>query len=238
MEENVYFECREAELAWLKRRDKRLGAVIDQVGQVRREVIPDFFMAVVHSIVGQQISSKAHATVWRRICEAVNPLTPQRVAGMPDEALRRCGISYRKAAYIKSAAQRICSGEFDVQAVAAAPDEEAIRQLCTLDGIGRWSAEMLLLFSLQRRDVLSFGDFGIRRGLRMVYGHREIDERLFERYRRRYSPCGSVASLYLWAVAGGAVEGLTDKAATKKRVPARPAAPAKKRNGDGAARRL
>ena len=103
MEENVYFECREEELAWLKRRDKRLGAVIEQVGQVKREVIPDFFMAVVHSIVGQQIYSKAHATVWRRICEAVSPLTPQRVADMQSGS-RRIG---KHIQYIEFRAFRI-----------------------------------------------------------------------------------------------------------------------------------
>ena len=96
-------------------------------------------------------------------------------------------------------------------------DEEAIAALTALSGIGVWTAEMILLFCLQRPDILSFGDFAIRRGLRMVYRHREITKEQFERYRHRFSPYGSVASLYLWAVSGGALPGVTDPAERKRR---------------------
>ena len=82
---------------------------------------------------------------------------------------------------------------------------EAIAALSSPKGIGVWTAEMILPFCLQRPDVLGFGDLAIQRGLRMVYHHREIKPPLFERNRRRFSPYGSVASLYLWAVAGGAI---------------------------------
>lgn len=90
------------------------------------------------------------------------------------------------------------------------PDEEVIRVLSSLKGIGVWTAEMILLFCMQRPDVLSYDDLAIQRGLRMLYHHRKIDRRLFEKYRRRYSPYGSVASLYLWAIAGGAIPGMRD----------------------------
>ena len=79
-------------------------------------------------------------------------------------------------------------------------------------GIGVWTAEMILLFCLQRPDIFSYDDLAIQRGLRMVYRHREISRERFETYRRRFSPCGSVASLYLWAVSGGAIPELTDPA--------------------------
>ena len=93
------------------------------------------------------------------------------------------------------------------------PDQEVIRVLSALPGIGVWTAQMLLIFCLQRPDVVSFGDLGIRRGMRMLYRHREIDRERFARYARRCSPYGTVASLYLWAIAGGAIPGLTDPAA-------------------------
>lgn len=95
-------------------------------------------------------------------------------------------------------------------------DEDAIAALSSLKGIGVWTAEMILLFCLQRPDVLSYGDLAIQRGLRMVYHHRDITPQLFERYRRRFSPCGSVASLYLWAVAGGTIPELKDYKPKKK----------------------
>ena len=94
-------------------------------------------------------------------------------------------------------------------------DEAAIRELSCLKGIGVWTAEMILLFCLQRPDILSFHDLAIQRGLRMVYHHRKIDRKLFEKYRRRFHPYCSVASLYFWAVAGGAVPGMKDYAAKK-----------------------
>lgn len=83
-----------------------------------------------------------------------------------------------------------------------------IRELSGLKGVGVWTAEMILLFCMQRPDVFSYDDLAIQRGLRMVYHHRKIDRKLFEKYRRRFSPYCSVASLYLWAAAGGVVPGL------------------------------
>ena len=187
----MYFGYGETELQYLRSRDKRMGEVIDRVGMIRREVDPDLFAAVVHHIVGQQISTKAQATVWRRMQEAL-------------------GISGRKAAYITDFALRVQSGAFDPETVRESSDAEAIRQLCTLKGVGVWTAEMILLFCLQRPDIFSYDDLAIQRGLRMVYHHRQVGRELFEKYRRRYSPYGSVASLYLWAVAGGAVPELRD----------------------------
>ncbi len=91
-------------------------------------------------------------------------------------------------------------------------DEDAIRQLCELKGIGVWTAEMILLFCMQRPNIFSFGDLALLRGIRMVYHHRKIERPLFEKYRRRFSPYGSVASLYFWAVAGGAIPEMKDDA--------------------------
>lgn len=95
-------------------------------------------------------------------------------------------------------------------------DDEVCARLSSLKGLGVWSAEMLMLFSTQRPDILSFGDLAIQRGLRMIYHHRKIERKLFEKYRRRFSPYNSVASLYIWAVAGGAIEGMKDYAPKKK----------------------
>lgn len=95
-------------------------------------------------------------------------------------------------------------------------DDEVCARLSSLKGLGVWSAEMLMLFSMQRPDILSFGDLAIQRGLRMIYHHRKIERKLFEKYRRRFSPYNSVASLDIWAVAGGAIEGMKDYAPKKK----------------------
>ena len=106
--------------------------------------------------------------------------------------------------------EKIKNGEFNLDAVWQMSDEDAIRELSSLKGIGVWTAEMILLFCMQRPDIFSYDDLAIQRGLRMVYHHRKIDRKLFERYRRRFSPYCSVASLYLWAVSGGAIPGMKD----------------------------
>ncbi len=200
-----YFQYGEKQMAYLRRRDKRLGQVIDKIGKVERTVIPDLFAALVHAIVGQQISSKAQATVWARFRAGLGQVTPQAVAATTPDALQRLGISLKKATYIHNAALKVVRGELDMEALAAMDDKQVCDRLTQLDGIGVWSAQMLMLFSMQRPDILSYDDLAIRRGLCRLHRLHEIDRAAFERYRRRYSPCGSVASLYLWAVAGGAL---------------------------------
>lgn len=210
------FQYGEKEIDYLRSRDPRMAEVIDKIGVVRRRVIPDVFAALVHSIVGQQISTKAHESIWRKVEETVGEVSPKNILAISPELLQSVGISFRKVEYIRDAARRFESGEFDVLSFDSMSDEQVIEKLTQLKGVGVWSAEMLMLFSMRRQDVLSFGDLAILRGLRMIYHHRRIDRRLFEKYRRRFSPCNSVASLYLWAVAGGAIEGMKDYAPKQK----------------------
>lgn len=206
----MYFTYGAAELNYLRKKDKRLGGVIDCVGPIRREVDPDLFSSVVHHIIGQQISTKAQATIWRRMRDALGQVNAETVlaAGVP--RLQALGMTFRKAEYITDFAEKVHTGAFDLAAVERMSDEDAIEALRALKGIGVWTAEMILLFCMQRPDIFSYDDLAIQRGLRMVYHHREIDRALFEKYRRRFSPYCSVASLYLWAVSGGAIPEMRD----------------------------
>ena len=211
----MYFAYGEEETDYLKKKDKRMAEVIDRIGHVERKVDTDLFSAVVHHIIGQQISMKAQATIWQRMQDTLGSVSAETIlaAGVP--ALQALGMTFRKAEYLTDLAGRIVDGSFNLEAVRSMDDAEAIRALSSLRGIGVWTAEMILLFCMQRPDVLSYDDLAIQRGLRMLYHHRKIDRRLFEKYRRRYSPYGSVASLYLWAIAGGAIPGMRDYAPAK-----------------------
>lgn len=212
-----YFEYGQDAVDYLRNRDKRMAEVIDRIGHVHRRVIPDLFAALVHSIVGQQISTKAHESIWRKIELKLGEVTPERINALTDAELQSVGLSFRKVEYIKTIARQVLSGEFDIASLHDMTDEEVCQRLSALRGIGVWSAEMLMLFSMQRPDILSFGDLAIVRGLRMIHHHRRIDRALFEKYRRRYSPYCSVASLYIWAVAGGAIPELKDLAPKTKK---------------------
>ncbi|SDG61856.1 DNA-3-methyladenine glycosylase II [Desulfosporosinus hippei DSM 8344] len=206
-----YFDYGEKEIQWLKARDPILGAAMDEIGHINRPVIPDMFTALVNAIVGQQISTKAQATIWNRMLEKCSFITPESLRAISAEELQSCGISMRKALYIKEIADSVLKGSLNLRLLQTMSDEQ---------GIGVWTAEMLLIFSLQRPDVMSWYDLAILRGLRMLYHHCKITPQLFNKYKRRYSPYATVASLYLWAIAGGACQHLVDyqpkKAALKK----------------------
>lgn len=213
----MYFQYGDKEIEYLRSKDKKLAEVIDKVGHIDRTVDTDLFSSVVHHIIGQQISTKAQQTIWLRMNEKYGHVTPEVIDSADAAELQSLGMKFRKAEYIKDFSHKVVSGEFSLDAVWHMSDEEAVEALSSLKGVGVWTAEMILLFCMQRSDILSFGDLAIQRGMRMVYHHRKIDKKLFEKYRRRLSPYGSTASLYFWAVSGGAVEGMKDYAPKNKR---------------------
>lgn len=220
------FEYGEREVSWLKSKDKKLGAVMDRLGPIRREVIPDLYISLIQQIVSQQISGKAARTIWLRMQEAFGEITPASLHRAEERAIQQCGMSMRKALYIKDVTRQVLEGECDLPGLYELPDEEVCARLSAFKGIGTWTAEMLMLFSMQRPNVFSWDDIAIIRGLRMLYRHRRVTRAMFEKYRKRYSPYASVASLYLWAIAGGACPELDDpaplsEAQKKKRAAAR-----------------
>ena len=206
----MYFEYGETEISYLWSKDKRLAEVIDQIGMIKREIDPDLFSSVVHHIIGQQISTKAQATIWQRMKDALGEVNAETILATDISKLQSLGMTFRKVEYIMDFARKVHDGTFNLEAVWQMSDEDAIRELSSLKGIGVWTAEMILLFCMQRPNIFSYDDLAIQRGLRMVYHHREIDKKRFERYRKRFSPYCSVASLYLWAVSGGAIPGMKD----------------------------
>ena len=212
-----YFEYGEKEKSWLISRDPALAAAMNEIGHIRRAVTPDIFSALVNAIVGQQISTKAQATIWKRMQEQLGPITPKNIEAIHTESLQSCGISMRKAVYIKSITEAVLDGSLNLARLPSLTDAEICAQLVQLKGIGVWTAEMIMIFSMQRPDILSWDDLAIQRGLRMLYRHRKITPTLFAKYKKRYSPHATTASLYLWAIAGGACADLKDCAPLKKK---------------------
>lgn len=194
------FEYGQKEIDYLKRKDKKLGAAIDKIGMIQREITPDPFTALVSSVVSQQISKKAAETVWNRLHTLLGTITPESIAQLEQSDIQGCGMSVRKAGYIKGISEAAISGVMDVNSLNTLTDEEIIKKLSSLHGVGVWTAEMLLIFSLSRPNVVSFKDLAICRGMMTLYGLKELPKEKFEVYRKRYSPYGSVASLYLWAL--------------------------------------
>lgn len=193
-----------AETDYLAARDPVLGAAIGRIGHIDREVFPDLFEALINSIAGQQISGKALATVWKRLCAAVGAITPENLLTAGEERLCACGFSGRKVHYMLSAARAVVDGTLAIHSLVEKDDEEVIRALTALPGVGRWTAEMLLTFSLQRPDVLAYDDLGIRKGMCRLYGLDSVSKAQLAEYRARYAPHATVAALYLWHIAAEA----------------------------------
>ncbi|WP_091540246.1 DNA-3-methyladenine glycosylase family protein [Alkaliphilus peptidifermentans] len=193
-----YFEYGEKEIDYLKSKDKKLGAAIDKIGIIKREINPDPFISLISSIVAQQISGKAAETVWSRFENLLNDITPESIIKADKSEIQKCGMSNRKVDYIKGIAEAAMTGQVDFENLHTLTDEEVIKKLSSLYGVGAWTAEMLLIFSFCRPDVVSYKDLAICRGMMNLYGHKELSKEQFERYKKRYSPYGTVASLYLW----------------------------------------
>lgn len=197
-----FFPYGQTEIDHLSRRCPRMGELIAKMGHLERPVRSDPFESLIASILSQQISSRGAATVWGRFTDLAGETTPARVAELSVEAIQSCGTSLRKAEYITGIARAARDGELDFDALARLSDDEVVRRLSALRGVGVWTAEMFLIFALCRPDVVSWLDFGIRKGMMLLYGKKQLTPKQFAVYRKRYAPYGSVASLYLWALAG------------------------------------
>lgn len=212
----LYFEYSSKEIEFLKKKDKLLGEAIDRIGHIYRQVDTDLFSSIVYHIIGQQISTRAQATIWKRLIDRIGIINADTIYSLESEELQQLGMTFKKVEYIKNFAEKVRNKEFDINALSDMSDVDVIKELSTLKGIGIWTAEMLMIFCMQRPDIVSFGDLAIHRGMRMLYHHRNIDRKRFEKYARRYSPYGTVASLYLWAIAGGAIPEMRDYAPKNK----------------------
>ena len=162
----------------------------------------DPFRALVHAIIAQQLSTRAAATIEARVHALIagRPLTPATLAAIEDPRLRAAGVSGQKLRYLRDLSARVADGSLNLKALHALPDEDVIAALTQVTGIGRWTAEMFLMFRLHRPDVLPVGDLGIVRAVQRAYGLRKAPtpERLL-RLGEPWRPYRSVACWYLWA---------------------------------------
>lgn len=185
----------------LRRQAPELGVFIDRFGMIKRETTPDLFTALAQAVISQQISAKAMRTVWSRVTNRFGEPSPRLFLTENPETLICCGISQRKLNYIRGIAQAAEDG-LTKESLQPLPDAEICAKLQMLDGIGKWTAEMMLIFCFERKNVLSSGDRGIRTALCRLRGRKTLTRRDFDDFRKRFSPYATVASFYLWEFAG------------------------------------
>lgn len=201
MDNVKYFEYGQKEIQHLKQADPILGAAIDRIGPLKRQMMPDLFAALVRAIVGQQISTQALQTVYGRMTDDLGAITPRAILTRTRDEIQAYGLTFRKADYIRRAADKVHRGEVDLDALHTMSDDEVAAALTTLDGVGPWTAEMLMIFSMGRPDVISYGDLAIIRGMKRLYGYGKISRATFTTHREAYAPYATTASLYIWEIA-------------------------------------
>jgi DNA-3-methyladenine glycosylase II len=194
----------------LAKSDPKMAALMERVGRIdlatrlkrRSEERPnDAYGALLRAIVGQQLSTKAARTIYLRVVDIFGGTTPspEQLLEASEADLRGAGLSGRKVEYVRDLAAHILSGELEVDRLDELSDEEAIAELVAVRGLGQWTAEMFLIFHLERPDVLSGGDLGIRKAVQIEYGLKEMPkpEQVLE-IGEPWRPYRSLASLYLW----------------------------------------
>lgn len=183
-----------------------MGRLIERYGRLsatrrKRGRPADAYGALVRSITGQQLSTKAAATIYGRVADLYggNTPTPQQIIDTDPDDLRAAGLSRAKAAYLRSLAEHVIDGDLPIDDLAELPDEQVYAALTAVKGLGRWTVDMFMIFHLGRPDVLPVGDLGVRKAMQIEYELEELpkaDE--MERIAEPWRPHRSLASLYLW----------------------------------------
>jgi DNA-3-methyladenine glycosylase II len=184
----------------LKKSDPVLRAIIERVGPCRMEFGPAEFSSLAEAIVYQQLNGKAAVTIFKRFAAlAGEPITPDGILRLTDEQLRSVGLSKQKSAYLKDLAAKTASGLLDFSRLPELPDEEVIKHLTQVKGIGVWTAHMFLLFSLRRPNVLPTGDYGVQMAVKKHYKKRKLPKpKDMEKIARAWEPYRSIACWYMW----------------------------------------
>lgn len=166
---------------------------------LRKPVRPElYFYELAESIVSQQLSTKAASTIWGRFVDLVGAVTPDNVLKTEHEQMRSCGLSNAKASYVRGLAQMLIDNQLDLTGLDKLDNEAVIERLTTVKGIGRWSSEMFLMFTLGRADVFSTGDLGLVRAAEMAYKKRSLSPAQLEKLSKKWSPHRTFAALVLW----------------------------------------
>ncbi len=186
-----------------KKVDPILAQVITEIGEVpdfEKKASDLYFLDLVESIVSQQLSGKAASTIFGRFVKLIpdGKVTPENILKMKDEDIREAGISYSKIKYIKDLAEKVQSGELDLLGLEEMEDEVIITELTKVKGIGRWTAEMFLMFALAREDVFSHGDLGLNNAIKRIYKLENPSKEEIEIIVEKWKPFRSYAARVLW----------------------------------------
>ncbi len=186
-------------IEYLKSKDSVFEMLFDKYGYARLERESDIFESIVSNIIGQQLSNKVKQVIYNRFLNLVKTVTPESILNIDTELIRQCGISYSKISYIKELSENILNNNYNFNNLDKLNDDDLIKELCKIKGVGKWTAEMLALFSFGRENIISYDDVALRNGIIKAKGYKSLTKQRFEQLRKKYSPYCSYASLYYYA---------------------------------------
>jgi len=182
-------------------RDRYLGLLIKRYGpcKIKPSKRTDYFLDLVDAIVSQQLSGKAAATIFGRVKEGLGKVVPAKILSTPDAKFRDWGLSRQKTSYLKDLAKKVKEGDLKIEKLDKLPDEEVMEELIAVKGIGLWTAEMFLMFSLARPDTFPIDDLGIQKGIAKLL-KKEISSQKMVNFAERWKPYRTAASWYVWKI--------------------------------------
>ncbi len=190
--------------AWKKARkhlvkDEYIGPLIRKYGpcEIVKKPENEYFDRLVRAVVGQQLSTKAAATIYKRLSEKLGGVTPDKVLKVRKSSLGKCGLSNAKSDYIKDLAKHVKDGALEIERLDDFNDDKVMEELVAVKGIGPWTAEMFLMFTLARPDIFPVDDLGIRNGMKKLLGKELSQEKMVE-FAKRWAPYRTYASYYIW----------------------------------------
>ena len=196
---SLHYDLDNEKVKYLINTDEKLGKLIRYVNKTELIIEEDGFKCIVKYIIGQQISDKARETIWQRVCAIWKNITPEKILEIEDNELRRVGLSKHKINYIKILASVVIGKDINFCDFKELTNEEIIKKLTTLKGIGQWTAEMYLIFSLGRENVLSKGDGTIRRTIYWMYDLEKLpSSEILLKYFSSWTQYATIVSSYLW----------------------------------------
>jgi len=197
MYKEVIFKIEEECIQYLEKADPVLKKLIHVVGDYHLKLNLDYYESLLTKMIGQQLSIKAASTIYSRVKEKCQIISPEKVRLISDNELRNCGLSRQKISYIRDLTEKVLSKDLDLNTLHDESDKVIIKELTNVKGIGLWTAEMFLIFSLGRMDIFSHGDAGLKRAIHWLYkdDQHPIDDRIY-----KWSPYKTIASLYLWEI--------------------------------------
>lgn len=180
-------------------KDKDIGPLIKKWGHCTIKPLKklQYFEDLVDAITSQQLSGKAAKTIFGRVKSFLVKITPEKILSAETEDLRKCGLSYAKIKYIKDLSDKVRNSNIEIRKLDTLSDEEIICELTKVKGIGRWTAEMFLMFSLARPDIFPLDDLGVNKAINQLF-NKSVSKEEMEEISRRWKPYRTVASWYLW----------------------------------------